>query len=763
MNKFRSNKTKSHSFNVYWYPRACLINGEINHQTTKHFGTLVVYKDSIKFVPFDVAFADSFDDLLNIHTYNNGNIILTKTSLESVVFQLEYIAHLNELKNALRTFCGNLKVEFQCETYKTKSGNSEGLEDYYAKNLDFEAQAQVEFDLMCSVRGDRTIQFDDLSYAGRGKLSFHANTVSFSPAFGQFQTFSPQPFWKAIFNNGLRFEAEETQCFFYIKNPKEFERAIHKLIIEDTDLMFVESAFKSTTFSEGYQVSDVIWYKNSESVGNKINKTSVGIRGFLSFYGDRVEFETFSSKDGKLSIKYSTDAYSGIKQNGLQLKDNGSSYAFVIKDPRELERIKFILAARTTNRPTTYLQAIIFLSSLKNSGEYKVTNLISAYFDYLETKDSNNQSSTDSREENNLSLNRVDSMTGQEFELYCANLLKANGFTSVELTPGTGDQGVDIVAIKDGVKYAVQCKCYSQPLGNKPIQEVYAGKSFYQCHVGAVMTNSSFTAGAKELAKTTSVLLWDREKLINMAGCVEEIQQDDSDKTQNDEHALIARAKDFVFECSSHNEKPSWFFQYERSFIEQFCSIVFEAIKNSGAPIPCTTLGRKLFDEKTLAWACAMERAGGDLKAQIGFAVTFQETMLKESGADIYDDSNPKEESKNFSIFTEEEIPDWWDEQCQQGIGCLQECITLSEKPLWYLSDRKAGETFCVTVRQLISLDEFELPISASGVSRFDELSLNFARAVERFGASRKIQLQFAMAIHKGILTGQGIQAYEMS
>jgi restriction system protein len=48
------------------------------------------------------------------------------------------------------------------------------------------------------------------------------------------------------------------------------------------------------------------------------------------------------------------------------------------------------------------------------------------------------------------------------------------------------------------------------------VQEAYSGKSFYNRHIGVVMTNQYFTAAAKEAAKKTGVLLWDRDKLEEM-------------------------------------------------------------------------------------------------------------------------------------------------------------------------------------------------------------------------------------------------------
>lgn len=63
---------------------------------------------------------------------------------------------------------------------------------------------------------------------------------------------------------------------------------------------------------------------------------------------------------------------------------------------------------------------------------------------------------------------------------------------------------------------AIQCKLYSAPVGNKAVQEVHAGKAHYQCDVGVVATNSTFTKAAVELAETTDTLLWDREELLRL-------------------------------------------------------------------------------------------------------------------------------------------------------------------------------------------------------------------------------------------------------
>lgn len=110
-----------------------------------------------------------------------------------------------------------------------------------------------------------------------------------------------------------------------------------------------------------------------------------------------------------------------------------------------------------------------------------------------------------------------DLMEGHEFEYYCAELLKKCGFQDVEVTRGSGDYGIDVLAEKDGVTYAIQCKCYSAPVGVKAVQEAYAGRDYYDRMVGAVLTNQYFTQPAAEAARKLKILLWDRGYLEEMA------------------------------------------------------------------------------------------------------------------------------------------------------------------------------------------------------------------------------------------------------
>ena len=103
-------------------------------------------------------------------------------------------------------------------------------------------------------------------------------------------------------------------------------------------------------------------------------------------------------------------------------------------------------------------------------------------------------------------------MTGLEFEQLIAKMFFQMGYKT-SVTKSSGDQGIDVVAEKNGVKYGIQCKCYSSSVGNSAIQEVAAGKKLYNLNKAIVITNNYFTKPAQELAKANDVILWDREIL----------------------------------------------------------------------------------------------------------------------------------------------------------------------------------------------------------------------------------------------------------
>ncbi len=99
-------------------------------------------------------------------------------------------------------------------------------------------------------------------------------------------------------------------------------------------------------------------------------------------------------------------------------------------------------------------------------------------------------------------------MDGFDYEKYCIRYLQKQGYKNVELTKPGADQGLDIIAYRHHLKYGFQCKYYEKPVGNAAVQEAYAGAAHYGCDKAAVITNTSFTKSALELARDTDVLLY---------------------------------------------------------------------------------------------------------------------------------------------------------------------------------------------------------------------------------------------------------------
>lgn len=110
-------------------------------------------------------------------------------------------------------------------------------------------------------------------------------------------------------------------------------------------------------------------------------------------------------------------------------------------------------------------------------------------------------------------LHEVDKMNGREFEKWCAELLLAADFDTAEVTQYSGDAGVDIIAEKDGERWAVQCKRYKNHVGNSAVQEVVAGMALYHCQKSLIITSSWYTKPAQKLARSNGTQLWDRLKV----------------------------------------------------------------------------------------------------------------------------------------------------------------------------------------------------------------------------------------------------------
>ena len=113
-------------------------------------------------------------------------------------------------------------------------------------------------------------------------------------------------------------------------------------------------------------------------------------------------------------------------------------------------------------------------------------------------------------------LDRIDIMSGIEFEHFVAAVLRGAGY-AVSATKATGDFGVDLIAVKNGLRTAVQCKRNARPIGVAAVQQAVAGAKLHRCSATMVVSNYAYTRAAQELALVNDCSLIDRiglERLV---------------------------------------------------------------------------------------------------------------------------------------------------------------------------------------------------------------------------------------------------------
>ena len=133
---------------------------------------------------------------------------------------------------------------------------------------------------------------------------------------------------------------------------------------------------------------------------------------------------------------------------------------------------------------------------------------------------------------------QVDAMGGYDFEKFLVELFQTAGY-DIEETKLSGDQGADLFVTRFGKKIVIQAKNYSGTVGNSAIQEAIAAKNFYGCDEAMVVTNSSFTRSAIELANAVTVRLVGRRELQRYLDdhnqrIIEQFRSDEADDVNSD-------------------------------------------------------------------------------------------------------------------------------------------------------------------------------------------------------------------------------------
>ena len=97
-------------------------------------------------------------------------------------------------------------------------------------------------------------------------------------------------------------------------------------------------------------------------------------------------------------------------------------------------------------------------------------------------------------------------LTWREFEIEVAKHLNAIGVSS-QVTPGSGDKGVDVVAHHKGNKIIIQCKKYSKPINPNFVRELYGTLVSEKADYAFLVSFSGFSPGALSLSNNRIFLM----------------------------------------------------------------------------------------------------------------------------------------------------------------------------------------------------------------------------------------------------------------
>jgi restriction system protein len=106
----------------------------------------------------------------------------------------------------------------------------------------------------------------------------------------------------------------------------------------------------------------------------------------------------------------------------------------------------------------------------------------------------------------------LDGLSGEALETRISGLLRGLGYKT-EITKATEDAGADIIALRRQKTTVVQTKHQAGEVGVEAIHEAIASRQHFGADSALVVTSSTFTPQARELAARAGVDLWDRGAL----------------------------------------------------------------------------------------------------------------------------------------------------------------------------------------------------------------------------------------------------------
>lgn len=258
------------------------------------------------------------------------------------------------------------------------------------------------------------------------------------------------------------------------------------------------------------------WAKENDNVqnflkGNYINILDRSIESLLFHFHTEERIALYKNYDKfpQAVSDFFSDTKTSQKENLIDFVENLLSN----KEQKEIAELLTDIAIYGIKNSDYNLSTIIsiFLHIEERARQIEAALLTKQILSYVKITE-NKAEEINTEKQTKIDFDNLD---GYGFERYVGHLLLKKGYKNITVTQKSGDFGVDITAERDSIIYAIQCKYYTGPVGVNAVNEVKGGMAHYHAHVGVVITNSSFTKQAIQLAKENKIILWNVAQLLD--------------------------------------------------------------------------------------------------------------------------------------------------------------------------------------------------------------------------------------------------------
>ena len=249
---------------------------------------------------------------------------------------------------------------------------------------------------------------------------------------------------------------------------------VKKLIQNYAPSIARKSGYRGDKFDFANTLSEDGW-----AIRQMLDKEVVKALKKLEIEGHEKVAQQVIWNDFKAILQNKLDEHKVVLSRNIRKSYQKNEYGSTVRDDRNDEIERFLKSAK------------LLQQSKKIKERKKIYDFVKRWYN---------------KNRNEFEITATPPTDGHDYEVWVAAKLRQFGWTA-EVTQGSGDQGVDVIASIEELSVAIQCKRYSGSVGNKAVQEVMAGMMHYGLDHAVIISTGKYTKSATDLAETGKVHL----------------------------------------------------------------------------------------------------------------------------------------------------------------------------------------------------------------------------------------------------------------